>query len=186
MRTKVLVAYVSTDGQTEKIARHIAQGFSDGGCDVDLRDIRSDSAADNITEFDAYYLGGSVRFGRHHRRLIKFVSKFRHHLERKRGVLFSVSGAAAAGKYARGTDEYVQKFLKKTRWRHSDHICIAGAVKYTQYDMFTRAMMKMIYKKEGGPTDTSRDFEMTDWDQVDAFICTELVVLQKLLEPQAA
>ena len=28
-------------------------------------------------------------------------------------------------------------------------------------------MIKRIAKKEGGPTDTSRDHELTNWDEVD-------------------
>jgi menaquinone-dependent protoporphyrinogen oxidase len=29
--------------------------------------------------------------------------------------------------------------------------------------------MKRIARKEGGPTDTSRDYEYTDWEAVDRF-----------------
>ena len=29
--------------------------------------------------------------------------------------------------------------------------------------------MRMIVRREGGPTDASRDYEYTDWDAVDAF-----------------
>ena len=45
----------------------------------------------------------------------------------------------------------------------------AGAVMYTKYGWIKRRIMKSIVAKEGGDTDTSRDFEYTDWDAVDDF-----------------
>jgi len=47
---------------------------------------------------------------------------------------------------------------------------VAGALKYTQYDFFTRLLMKRIAKKEGRTTDTSRDYEYTDWNAVRQFV----------------
>jgi menaquinone-dependent protoporphyrinogen oxidase len=46
---------------------------------------------------------------------------------------------------------------------------IAGALKYTQYDFFKRLIMKMIAKREGQTTDTSKDYEYTDWNAVKKF-----------------
>jgi len=46
---------------------------------------------------------------------------------------------------------------------------IAGALKYTQYNFFIKWVMKGIARKEGGSTDTSRDHEYTDWEQVTAY-----------------
>jgi menaquinone-dependent protoporphyrinogen IX oxidase len=40
---------------------------------------------------------------------------------------------------------------------------------YTRYGWFTRWIMKRIAKKEGGPVDTARDHELTDWDAVARF-----------------
>jgi len=42
--------------------------------------------------------------------------------------------------------------------------------------------MRMISRQEGGPTDTSREFEFTDWDHVDRF-AAELA--DALAEPTA-
>ena len=49
-------------------------------------------------------------------------------------------------------------------------IQIAGALKYTEYDFFKRLIMKMISKREGRSTDTSRDYEYTDWNAVTKFV----------------
>ena len=47
---------------------------------------------------------------------------------------------------------------------------IAGALKYTQYDFFKRIIMKMISKKEGRTTNTSQDYEYTNWNLVKEFV----------------
>lgn len=46
---------------------------------------------------------------------------------------------------------------------------IAGALNYAEYDYFKRLLMKMIAKKEGRATDTSLDYEYTDWEEVTIF-----------------
>ena len=43
------------------------------------------------------------------------------------------------------------------------------ALLYRQYNFFMRWVMKRIAAKAGGDTDTSRDYEYTDWNDVRAF-----------------
>ena len=40
---------------------------------------------------------------------------------------------------------------------------VAGALPYTKYGWLKRMMMKRIVAKAGGDTDTTRDYEYTDW-----------------------
>jgi menaquinone-dependent protoporphyrinogen oxidase len=46
---------------------------------------------------------------------------------------------------------------------------VAGALRYTKYNFFVRWMMKRIVAAAGGDTDTSRDYEYTDWQDLRAF-----------------
>jgi menaquinone-dependent protoporphyrinogen oxidase len=46
---------------------------------------------------------------------------------------------------------------------------VAGAFRYTEYDFFKRWAMKLIAREHGQPTDTSKDYELTDWSRLDAF-----------------
>ena len=46
---------------------------------------------------------------------------------------------------------------------------VAGALPYTKYNLFMRWIMKRIVKKQGGDTDTSRDYDYTDWDDLRQF-----------------
>ena len=43
---------------------------------------------------------------------------------------------------------------------------MAGRLAYTQYGFLTRFIMKWIARRQGGPTDTTRDYEFTNWDNV--------------------
>ena len=64
---------------------------------------------------------------------------------------------------------YGQRFVATTQWKPTLVETFAGAVKYTQYNVITRYIMKMISKREGGSTDTAHDHEYTDWDAVARF-----------------
>ena len=61
------------------------------------------------------------------------------------------------------------EFLAQTGFRPALRECIAGAIKYTQYNFLLRWYMKKASRMNGGSTDTSRDHEYTDWAQVRAF-----------------
>jgi menaquinone-dependent protoporphyrinogen oxidase len=55
------------------------------------------------------------------------------------------------------------RFLTATGWRPAVTTTVAGALLYTRYNPFIRWVMKRIVRKAGGDTDTSRDYEYTDW-----------------------
>lgn len=40
---------------------------------------------------------------------------------------------------------------------------------YTKYGFVLRWITKIISRRRGGPTDTTRDHDMTDWEAVDQF-----------------
>jgi menaquinone-dependent protoporphyrinogen IX oxidase len=44
---------------------------------------------------------------------------------------------------------------------------VAGALRYREYDVFTRTLMRLLMKRGGHPTDTSQDYDYTDWDAVE-------------------
>jgi menaquinone-dependent protoporphyrinogen oxidase len=65
--------------------------------------------------------------------------------------------------------DVVNKFIAETGWRPRRIELVAGALPYTKYNFLVRYVMKRISAKEGGDTDTSRDYEYTDWNAVDRF-----------------
>jgi menaquinone-dependent protoporphyrinogen oxidase len=61
----------------------------------------------------------------------------------------------------------VHEFLRDTGWYPAITETVAGATPYTKYNPVMRWMISRISAKEGRPTDTSRDHEFTDWEQID-------------------
>jgi menaquinone-dependent protoporphyrinogen oxidase len=93
-------------------------------------------------------------------------------------AFFSV-GLAIASRTSDGRAqslEVVEKFVKKTGWRPGRIELVAGALPYSKYNFLIRFVMRRITAKEGGDTDTSRDYEYTDWPAVDRF-ALELVAV---------
>jgi menaquinone-dependent protoporphyrinogen oxidase len=64
----------------------------------------------------------------------------------------------------------VQGFFIACRWRPSALRLVAGAVPYSRYGWLKKWIMRRISAKAGGGTDTSRDYEYTDWNDVRTFV----------------
>jgi menaquinone-dependent protoporphyrinogen oxidase len=124
-----------------------------------------------LRAYDGAIVGGSVKFGRHLRSVRRFVRAHQEALNALPSAFFSVSGAAI-GRTDRErvrAQGYVDDFLRRARWHPALNEPIAGATAFTQYGPLFRWFMKMEARATGGPTDTSRDYEFTDWQQVDRF-----------------
>jgi menaquinone-dependent protoporphyrinogen oxidase len=65
--------------------------------------------------------------------------------------------------------DIVNGFLRKTGWHPAIIQNVAGALLYTKYNWIKRWVMKRIVRKAGGDTDTSRDYEYTNWADLRAF-----------------
>jgi len=168
----VLIVYGTTEGQTAKIAQHIADAGRRLGHTVDVvhaPEIAGDGAGPGA--YDAAVVGASVHEGRYQRAVADFTKAHRDWLTARPSAFFSVS-MAAASKNPEEVEEIrriMGAFLESTGWAPAMTESFAGALKYTEYNWLKRMIMKQIAKHEGGATDTSRDYEYTDWVQVDAF-----------------
>jgi menaquinone-dependent protoporphyrinogen oxidase len=163
----VLVLYASTHGHTAKIAGRIAEALEHAGHAVDLR--RVDAHDDpSPHEYAAVVAGGSIHAGRHQRELEEWVRRHAANLSAMPSAFFSVSLSAADD-----TDEarvvtrrYVDDLIDATGWTPRRTASFAGALQYLEYDFFTRLLIKIMMRRGGHPTDSSRDHDFTDWDAV--------------------
>jgi menaquinone-dependent protoporphyrinogen oxidase len=64
----------------------------------------------------------------------------------------------------------IDVFVQETGWRPPYVLPVAGALAYSKYNFFIKLIMKTISRMAGGPTDTSRDYEFTDWVALDRFV----------------
>ena len=167
---KVLIVYASIDGQTARIAERMATNLRKAGLQVTLHPAWALDAPWEIEAHDAVVVGGSVRFGHHARALEKWVRERLGRLALRPAAFFSVSlGAAGTGERAREAIQWRDEFLRRTGWKPALAASFAGALRYTHYNAVTRFVMRFISGRLNGDTDTSRDYEYTDWKAVDRF-----------------
>jgi menaquinone-dependent protoporphyrinogen oxidase len=163
--------FATREGQTEKVARRIADVLREAGADVDLVDAKA-STGISLQSFDLLVLGASMHAGGIERELVGFVNSHVEDIRQKRRSFFLVLLSAAAKDLSLRA-----KWLADARAKMNDQLevtfddveMIAGALRYSKYPLPLRWLMRRIAKQAGGDTDTSRDYEYTDWEQVDGY-----------------
>lgn len=160
-------------GQTAKIAEFIRARSVAAGYKVEVLVItgRDDFVAFNPEPFDTVIVGCPVYAGSFNRALVEWAKFHADVLRFKHCGFFMVSmNRADARPEAKVADrELIASFLDQTGLKPTVVRSFAGAVNYTKYGLIMRWIMKSIVRRAGGPTDTHRDHELTDWDAVTAF-----------------
>ncbi|WP_049927766.1 flavodoxin domain-containing protein [Halopiger goleimassiliensis] len=168
---RTLVCYGSSEGQTRKIATRMASVLESAGHRVRLVDAAERPIDLDVGAYDGVLVGASIHAGRHQTAVREFVRAHTGVLNRVPSGFVSVSLTAAHEDPAERApaEELLEGFLEETGWNPDATLTVAGALKYSQYGRFKRFLMRRIAGKAGGDTDTSRDYEYTDWEDVDAF-----------------
>ncbi len=164
----VLIAYATTEGQTRKIARHVANRIADGGRAVELLGL-ADADDIDLARFDRVILAASVHAGNYQQNLSDFAAKHAGQLHKKPTLFLSVS-LAAAGHDAedwRGLDRILKDFEEATGWIPGRIEQVAGAYRPSQYDIFRRFIMRRIVAARDPDADLDADMEYTDWQALD-------------------
>lgn len=168
---RVLVAYGSSEGQTATIAERMGDVLVARDHEVTLVHLKHPPTGLEPGMYDGILVGASIHAGTHQRYVIEFVRDYRSTLCRLPSAFFSVSlTTASADPEARSAaEDLLEEFLDDTGWDPDGTLAIAGALKYSEYGLLKRFVMRRIAGKAGGDTDTSRDYEYTDWNAVEAF-----------------
>lgn len=166
---RILVLYGTTEGQTEKVARAIGKALRPEGFQVDI--IHAGSIDPKPADYDGIVVAASVHGGRYQNEVGRWLRAHHAELESKPTAFVSVCLAVLQPdpKVAADLDAITHRFIDAAGWHPSTIKQVAGALAYTQYNWFKRWIMKRISAKAGGDTDTSRDYEYTDWNDVRAF-----------------
>ena len=165
----VPVFYATGEGQTRRIAERLVAIFDTRGFSSRAVDMAG-SGADYVdwTHVRAAVVGASLHMQRHQRAARAFVTEYADDLNRHPSAFLSVS-LAVASEHA-GEREAARRlaraFPSSCEWHPDETVCLAGRLAYTRYGFFTRFIMKRIARRQGSPTDTSRDYEFTNWDAV--------------------
>ena len=168
---RVLVCYGSGEGQTATVAERIADELSDRGHHVTLAHAKYAPDDLSVSAYDGVVVGASIHFGKHQSIVSDFVRDHQDELHRLPSAFFSVSLTAAQADPGSAFEarQYVEEFLEDTGWKPDLTATFGGALRYREYGLMKRFVMKRIAGREGMDTDTSRDHEYTDWDEVESF-----------------
>jgi menaquinone-dependent protoporphyrinogen oxidase len=171
MTRHILIVYGSRYGQTAKIASYLEDVLVADGLSVTLVNADRMTRAFDLRDFDGVVVGSSVIGGKHRRSVARFVRKNIEMLNRVPTAFFSVSGSAGSpdARSQAEARELVERFVTDAAWKPDLMTAFGGAIAYTQYSPILRWVMKRIARKEGGPTDTTHDHEMTNWEHVEDF-----------------
>jgi menaquinone-dependent protoporphyrinogen oxidase len=178
---QILVVYGSNEGQTEKITRFVAEHLERQGHQVVTANTSETPALPDPRRFEAVLVAASVHLGRYQAPVVRFVREQRAAISARTNAFLSVSLAAAghAADDVAGLEKCIAAFVQASGWTPQRVHHVAGALRYTAYSLPIRYVMKYIAWRKGGPTDTHRDYELTDWADVarfaDTFVSAETV-----------
>ncbi|MBS1970362.1 MAG: hypothetical protein JSU04_08640 [Bdellovibrionales bacterium] len=166
----ILIVYRTKNGQTEKIANDIANHFQRMGHWTDLYNSEQ-SVLISKGEYDAIIVGGPVYLGSFPRTLRRWVRRNHEALKSVPTAFFSVClGVLQKDPKVQAEErKIVQDFFATTKWVPQQWTIFPGALLYSQYNWLTKIIMKRIARKAGAPTDFSKDYEYTNWQEVRHF-----------------
>jgi menaquinone-dependent protoporphyrinogen oxidase len=163
--TRILILYATSHGHTRVVAQTIADRLRSRDARVQMANFH-DGEPPAVGDFDVVILGSRVHFGKLDRRLRSYVTRNHAALTNKPSYLFSVGTAASS---TTGLDAALDRWCKDQGWSPRATAAFAGALLYRTYNPLMRVVMKLLSRRTGHPTDTSRDYILTDWTAVAAF-----------------
>jgi menaquinone-dependent protoporphyrinogen oxidase len=176
----VLILYATREGHTQLVANHVAETLHGRNLPTVTMCAKDATKELKVGDYSAALLAASVHVGKHEPELVDFVIQHRADLERLPTAFISVSMSEAGAEDLQASNERrleaadnvqhtIDRFCRQTGWRPERIKPVAGALLYTQYGVLTRLVMKFISKRAGGPTDTSRDYDFTNWKALARF-----------------
>lgn len=164
----ILVGYHSKEGQTRKIAEHVACRMRTTGATVDVREIAEEPT---IAAYDGVVIGDPIYATKHTRPMRRYLRRHRDELSSRPTACFQVSLTSTNPdeEHTRTANELLDALAEQTGFTPTLRACFAGSLAYSHYGPLKKRLMRWISSHEGGDTDMSRDYEYTDWDAVDRF-----------------
>jgi menaquinone-dependent protoporphyrinogen oxidase len=168
---RVLIAFASHEGHTERVVRRIAEALRRGGARVDVVPVQDEPHPD---DHDLVLVAGPIHAGRHDRQLEAWAGAHAASLAARPNALLTVSLTAHdegddAGERLAGFDAALRT---ASGWAPDDALHVAGALDFGRMNPLKRWMMRMIARSGGligrdAPRTSAH--EWTDWSRVDAF-----------------
>jgi menaquinone-dependent protoporphyrinogen oxidase len=179
---RILVIYGSTEGQTAKIATALGRDLRVLGLEADV--IEASHVAPGPAAYDGVIVAASVHAGGYQGCVRRWARRHAGDLSHTPNAFVSVCLGVLQHDPAVDRELAVirERFVARTGWHPMTTKVVAGALPYTQYNWAKRLVLKRIVQKAGGDTDTSRDYEYTDWDDLRAFAGTFAATVERCRE----
>jgi menaquinone-dependent protoporphyrinogen oxidase len=167
---RILVLYGTSEGHTRKIADAMGDAMRAHGLDVDVIEAAG-SVDPKPSTYGGIIVAASVHGGVYQKPVGEWLRA--HAVELRQmptafvSVCLSILSKNEAGRQE--AEAIPRRFLDSVRWQPTIVKIVAGALLYRQYNFVIRWVMKRIVASAGGDTDTSRDYEYTDWNDIRVF-----------------
>lgn len=168
---RILIFYATTDGHTAKVARRFGADLQAAGATVHIVDADAGHLDPSPRDYDAVVVAASLHLIGYQRSVLRWVQAHHRDLTVMPSAFLSVGLALlqpdpAARQEVTATQE---RFFATTGWRPTFCRDVAGAIPYSRYGWLRRRTVQKIARKAGMETDTSRDYEFTDWEELRDF-----------------
>lgn len=181
----VLIVYGTVEGHTKKIAQFISGVLSRLGLQSDLINCENGDLV-RIEDYSAVILGAPVHISRYPAKFTQWVTRHTDSLSNVPTAFFSVCLGILQKdepKTIQAEHDFVQDFFVETDLHPDRWAIFAGALMYSKYGWFTRHLMRMISYRAGRKTDTSKDYDFTDWSEVDRFATDFAAMIPQVAKP---
>jgi menaquinone-dependent protoporphyrinogen IX oxidase len=177
--TSILVVFESKYGQAQKIAEFIADLARRRGLLPRLVPVGAAAVIDPA-DHDAVIVVAPIYVGRHPRTIEQFLRRHVEVLSLVPTAFVSVSNSAgSADPNARADAKRLAKtFVDGVGARARLVATAGGAFAYPRYGFVLRLVMKLIARRTGGPKDTTRIHELTDWAKLEGDLVPFLAVVE--------
>jgi menaquinone-dependent protoporphyrinogen oxidase len=172
--SRVLIVFATREGQTAKIAGRIAERMRAAGHAVELLDAADlvATATMDLRSFQLLVFGASMHAGGVEQELIHFIQAYRSSIASQPRAFFLVLLSAATKDPAlreRWLADARDKVARQIPLPFDGIEMIAGTLAYSKYSWPMKLIMRRIARQAGQETDMRRDYEYTDWAQVDTY-----------------
>ena len=165
---RVLVLYGTTEGQTRRVAIELGIALQRFGVEAHI--FMASPSAPGPGGYAGVIVAASLHAGKYQRSVREWLETHAVGLASKPGAFISVCLMARDPRQETQLRlvAIMREFVDSCGWMPAYLKPVAGALVYTQYGWLTRWFMKRMAARTGGDTDTSRDYEYTDWTDVRA------------------
>jgi menaquinone-dependent protoporphyrinogen oxidase len=163
---RILILYGTTDGQTGKIARFLGGEFRALQVEADVVLAAPGSAGPE--GYAGVIVAASLHAGGFQRPVRRWVRQHRLALAGRPAMFLAVCLGVLERKAE--TDAELQRlvsaFAIESGWTPPEVRFMAGALPWSKYGWLKTWVVRRIVARAGGDTDTSRDYEYTDWAEL--------------------